>query len=57
MRNAKHCGQWRDDCGAGSWHLLCSEASWERSMDLVFVVGTIVFFAISLAYASGCDHL
>jgi len=26
-------------------------------MDLVFVVGTIVFFAISLAYASGCDHL
>jgi len=26
-------------------------------MDLVFVIATVAFFAVSLAYVSGCDRL
>jgi hypothetical protein len=26
-------------------------------IDLVYVVGTLVFFALMLAYVAGCDHL
>jgi hypothetical protein len=26
-------------------------------IDLVYVVGTLLFFALMLAYVAGCDHL
>jgi hypothetical protein len=27
------------------------------NMDLIFVIGTVAFFALSLEYVSGCDRL
>jgi hypothetical protein len=26
-------------------------------MDLIYVVGTVLFFALMLAYVAGCEHL
>lgn len=30
---------------------------WLVMMDLIFVVGTVAFFVISIAYVSACDRL
>mgnify|MGYP006268875807 CR=1 FL=1 len=40
-----------------AWHLPCTTAQGGLTMDLVFVLATVVFFAVSLAYVRGCDRL
>jgi hypothetical protein len=40
-----------------AWHLPCNPWRPEGRMDLVFVIATVAFFAVSLAYVSGCDRL
>lgn len=42
--------------GKPGWHLPCTSAE-GGPMDLLFVVATIAFFAVSLAYVRGCDRL
>lgn len=40
-----------------AWHLPCSRCRQEGRMDLVLVIATVAFFAVSLAYVRGCDRL
>jgi hypothetical protein len=40
-----------------AWHLPCNPCRPEGRMDLVLVIATVAFFAVSLAYVSGCDRL
>jgi hypothetical protein len=42
---------------AWNWHLACARRRAGYSMDLAFVVATVAFFAVSIAYVYGCDHL
>jgi hypothetical protein len=42
---------------AWNWHLACARRRAGYSMDLAFVVATVAFFAASIAYVYGCDHL
>jgi hypothetical protein len=39
------------------WHLPCTEVAQGTPMDLLLVAATVVFFAVTIAYARGCDRL
>jgi hypothetical protein len=44
--------------GKFDWHLPCTGVRpGVTRMDLIFVFAAIAFFAVSLAYVSGCDRL
>lgn len=46
------------DAGTGiAWHRRCTGGEAGCHMDLLLVAATILFFAVSLAYARGCDRL
>ncbi len=40
-----------------AWHRRCKQGSAGCPMDLLLVVATVAFFAVSLAYVRGCDRL
>jgi hypothetical protein len=43
--------------GEFAWHRRCKRGSAGCPMDLLLVVATVAFFAVSLAYVRGCDRL
>jgi hypothetical protein len=43
--------------GVSAWHRRCKEVRAGCPMDLLLVVATVAFFAVSLAYVRACDRL